>query len=164
MCFERTSYFHGSELGGVIWQVSAFMDVTESRFCTLRRERYETALLVVALVLMISAGAAAWASPKVDPSQFTVNMHVSKSYLEVLPDRPLNSVAQRLDVTIDGHHLVVDGRSAVGEKPEALFPVGDYKARVKKEGSDPNGAYWRQYEILLKDGSTWAGNVMSESE
>jgi hypothetical protein len=122
-------------------------------------------LLVVILVLAISAGGASgWASPKVDPSQFTVNMHVSKSYLEVLPDRPLNSVAQRLEVTIDGHHLVLDGRSAVGEKPEALFPVGDYKARVKKEGSDPNGAYWRQYEILLKDGSTWAGNVMSESE
>ena len=68
-------------------------------------------------------------------------------------------MAQRLDVTTDGHHLVLAGRSAVGKKPEALLPVGDYKARVKKEGSAPNGAYWRQYEVLLKDGSTWDGNL-----
>jgi hypothetical protein len=80
-------------------------------------------LPVVALVLAISAGdVAAWASPKLDPSQFTVNMHVSKSYLEVLPDRPLNSVAQRLDVTIDGHHLVLDGRSAVGRETGGAVP------------------------------------------
>jgi hypothetical protein len=122
-------------------------------------------LLVVALVLAtLYGGATAWGSPKVDPAQFTVNMHVSKSYLEVIPDRPLNSVAQQLDVTTDGHHLVLAGRSAVGEKPGALLPVGDYKARVKKEGSFPNGAYWRTYEILLKDGSTWAGDVVAENE
>jgi hypothetical protein len=122
-------------------------------------------LLAVALVLAISAGgAAAWASPKVDSSRFNVNIHVSKSYLELIPDRPLNRMAQRLDVTIDGHHLVLDGRSTVGKKPGALLPIGDYKARVKDEGSAPNGAYWRTYEILLKDGSTWAGEVLSESE
>ncbi len=119
-------------------------------------------LLVVVLVLMISSGGAAvWASP--DPAQFTVNMHVSKSYLEVIPNRPLNDVAQRLDVTTDGHHLVLSARPA-GKRQDALLPLGDYKARIKKEGNAPNGAYWRQYEILLKDGSTWAGDVMSESE
>jgi hypothetical protein len=122
-------------------------------------------LLAVALVLAISAGgAAAWASPKVDSSRFNVNIHVSKSYLEVVPGRPMNDVAQRLDVTIDGHHRVLDGRSTVGEKPEALLPVGDYKARVKKQGNAPNGAYWRTYEILLKDGSTWDCYVVGESE
>ena len=122
-------------------------------------------LLLVALVLMISAGgAAAWASPAPDPSQFAVNLHVSKSYLEIIPGSPLNSVAQRLDVTIDGHHLVLDGRSAWARRPDALLPIGDYKARVKREGSEPNGAYWRTYEFLLKDGSTWTGNVIAESE
>jgi hypothetical protein len=122
-------------------------------------------LLVVALVLAISGGGAiGWASPKVDPAQFTVNIDVSKSYLAIVPDRPLNDVAQRLDVTIDGHHLVLDGRPAVGKKPGALLPIGDYKARVKKEGTAPNGAYWRTYEVLLKDGSTWDADVIGESE
>jgi hypothetical protein len=122
-------------------------------------------LLVVALVLTISSGSAAvWASPA-DPSSFPVNVHVSKSYLEVIPDRPFNDLAQDMDVTIDGHHLVLDGRLAAGKKGQAwLLPVGDYKARVKKEGTAPNGAYWRTYEIRLKDGSTWAGNVSGERE
>ena len=123
-------------------------------------------LLVAALVLAISTGGAVGrASPKVDPSQFTVDIHVSKSSLEVIPDRPSNGVAQRLDVTIDGHHLVLDGFSAVRNKPGPwLLPVGDYKARVKKENTAPNGAYWRTYEVLLKDGSTWDGDVTGVSE
>jgi hypothetical protein len=122
-------------------------------------------LLMVAFVFAIAAGGeASWASPKVDPSQFTVDVHASKSYLVLVPGRPLNYLAQRLDVTIDGHHLVLDGRSAGSIKQAWLLPIGNYKARVKKQGTGPNGAYWRTYEVLLKDGSTWDGDVVGESE
>ena len=126
-------------------------------------------LLVVTLVLAISAGGAAWASPATDPSSFTLNIHVSKSTLEIVPDGKLNSLGQRLEVTIDGRHLVLEGNQIVGKKKIIggavwLLPVGDYKARVKKEDTSPSGVYWRQYEILLKDGSTWDGYVFGESE
>jgi hypothetical protein len=127
-------------------------------------------LLVVTLVLAISAGdAAVWASPATDPSSFTLNIHVSKSTLEIVPDGKLNSLGQRLDVTIDGRHLVLEGNQIVGKKKIIggavwLLPVGDYKARIKKEDTAPNGAYWREYEILLKDGSTWDCYVFGESE
>ncbi len=72
-------------------------------------------------------------------------------------------MTQRLYVTTDGHRLVLSGRPA-GKRQDALLPVGDYKARVRKEGNIPNGAYWRTYEVLLKDGSTWDGYVFGESE
>jgi hypothetical protein len=127
-------------------------------------------LLVVAIVLVISAGvAAAWASPAPDSSSFTVNVHVSKSLLEIVPENKLNALGQRLDVTIDGRHLVLEGNQIVGKRKIIggevwLLPVGDYKARIKKEDTSPSGVYWRQYEILLKDGSTWDCYVFGESE
>jgi lipoprotein-anchoring transpeptidase ErfK/SrfK len=123
-------------------------------------------LLMVALVLTISAGdAAGWASSPTDPSAYAVNIHVSKSYLEFIPAKPINNVVQRLDVRIDGHHLILDGAQVASKKNKPwLLPIGDYKARVKKEDTAPNGAYWRTYEILLKDGSTWDGDVVAENE
>jgi hypothetical protein len=127
-------------------------------------------LPAVAWVLAISCGGAvAWASSTADQSSFTVNVHVSKSSLEIVPDGKLNSLGQRLNVTIDGRQLVLEGNQIVGKKKLIggevwLLPVGDYKAKVKKEDTAPNGAYWRQYEILLKDGSTWDCYVFGESE
>jgi hypothetical protein len=98
-----------------------------------------------------------------------VNIHVSKSTLEIVPVNKLNSLEQRLDVFIDGRHLTLEGDGVVGKKKIIgvavwVLPIGDYKARVKKEDTAPNGVYWRQYEILLKDGSTWDCYVIGESE
>jgi hypothetical protein len=45
-----------------------------------------------------------------------------------------------------------------------LLPVGDYKAKIKSEETAPSGVRLRQYERLLKDGSTWDCYVMGESE
>lgn len=126
--------------------------------------------LLVTLVLAILTGAAVGsASPATDPSSFTVNLHVSKSALEIVPEGKLNTLGQRLDVTIDGRHLLLEGDAIAGKKKIIggevwLLPVGDYKARIKKEDTAPNGVYWRQYEILLKDGSTWDCYVFGESE
>jgi hypothetical protein len=126
-------------------------------------------LLVVALILVISAGGVVgWGAPA-DPSSFPVNVHVSTSKLEIVPGEKLNTLGQRLDVTIDGRHLVLEGNQIIGKKKFIggevwVLPVGDYKARIKKEDASPNGAYWREYEILLKDGSTWDCYVVGESE
>jgi hypothetical protein len=98
-----------------------------------------------------------------------VNVHVSKSTLEIVPVGKLNALGQRLDVTIDGRHLVLEGNQIVGKTKIIggevwVLPVGDYKARIKKEDTAPNGVYWRQYEILLKNGSTWDCYAFGESE
>ena len=121
------------------------------------------------LVLAVLVGSAGWASPVTDPSSFTVNVHVSRSTLEIVPWDKLSDLGQRLDVTIDGRHLVLEGNQIVGKKKIIgrevwVLPIGDYKARVKKEDTASNGVYWREYEILLKDGSTWDCYVFGESE
>jgi hypothetical protein len=127
-------------------------------------------LLRVALVLAMSAGGAvSWASPAADPSSFPVNVHVSKSMLEIVPQDKIPDLGQRLDVTIDGRHLLLEGNQIVGKKKFIgrevwVLPVGDYKARIKKEDTSSNGVYWREYEMLLKDGSTWDCYVFGESD
>lgn len=96
-------------------------------------------LLVVALVLATSTGGAVgWASPKVDPSSFPVTVHVSKSTLEIVPQGKIPDLGQRLDVTTDGRHLVLEGNQVAGKKliiggAVWLLPVGDYKARSRKK-------------------------------
>jgi hypothetical protein len=125
---------------------------------------------LVTLVLAISAGTAVGsASPATDPTSFAVNLHVSKSSLEIVPGEKQNTLGQRLDATIDGRHLVLEGNAIVGKtklfSPGMwLLPVGDYKAKVKSDDTAPNGVRLRQYEILLKDGSSWGCYVFAESE
>ena len=126
--------------------------------------------LLVTLVLAISAGTAVgWSSPATDPTSFTVNLHVSKSSLEIVPGEKVNTLGQRLDATIDARHLVLEGNAIVGKAKLFgtgmwLLPVGDYKAKVKSDDTGPNGVRLREYEILLKDGSTWDCYVFGESE
>ena len=122
------------------------------------------------LVLAISSGSAlGFAAPAPDASSFTVAMHVSRSKLEIVPDGKLNGLDQNLEVTVEGHHLTLAGNTIIGKRKMIgsdtwLLPVGDYKAKVLKEDTAPNGVYWREYQLLLKDGSTWNCYVIGESE
>jgi hypothetical protein len=78
-------------------------------------------------------------------------------------------MSQWLDATIGGHHIVLKGQTVKnGNRFEDgkfwILPVGDYMARVKKEDVGPSRAYWRTYQILLRNGATWDCDVVGESD
>lgn len=95
--------------------------------------------LVVTILFLMSS--LAWAG-STDPTDYTVNVHVSKSYYG-------SHGEQRLKVLIDGHKCEL---SATGDT--MLLALGDYKARLVKDEHRGTYAVHKVYEFLFPDKKT----------
>jgi hypothetical protein len=110
----------------------------------------------ISLLLLLLTASHCWAGPKPDPSQYTVNVHVSSSLN--IPTGNL-SEQQQLQVTIDGKKYVLQGGTGL-----MVLKTGDYRARVLKEETNNPVEYSRSYEFLFPNGETRKYYVYGEEE
>ena len=100
-------------------------------------------------MVMVLLSTIAWAAAEANPSNYTINVHVTSSIQR--------SGEVRLKVTIDGKKYELAGGGGL------LIP-GDYTARIVKDAH--NNEYeisYRMYELLLPDKKTkkyWVTGIM----
>lgn len=103
------------------------------------------------LVVLLLISALAWASP--NPAEYTVNVHVSSSRIDV------ERGYQLLNVVIDGKKYELASELRIGW----LLALGDYKAKlVKDEHSEYDSV--RVYEFLFSDKKTRKFEIVGQAE
>jgi hypothetical protein len=111
--------------------------------------------IALALLLLFSTFAGAVAEP--NPAEYTVNVHVSASYM--VSERDNNLYVQKLDVVIDGKKYELESEG-VG----MILALGDYKAKlVKDEHKTPYDSL-QVYEFLFSDKKTRKFEVVGQTE
>jgi hypothetical protein len=114
----------------------------------------------IIFVLLLFAPALTWAAKeKIDPTQFTVAIHVQPSRLAD-PCAPGCIWVQHLNVIIDGKEYELSDTIARTD----LLRVGEYKARIFKDETERPYEYQRTYEFLMPDGGTRKYVVVAETE
>jgi hypothetical protein len=121
-------------------------------------------VIILAAGLLGAGGSAAYA--KVNPDDFTINVHVkSSSAGQDCKDNPggrqVCKTTQDVKATIDGktYELLAEAYFSKG-----VLPPGDYKARVLGKETDSKQMLKRKYEFLLEDGSTRKFKVVGMEE
>ena len=107
--------------------------------------------ITLAVLLMLSAFGWAGTIPK--PADYTINVHVSKSYIGEHGE-------QKLRVIIDGTKYELVG----GSRPYMVLALGDYKAKLVKD--EHHGTYdsLQVYEFLFPDQKTRKFEVVGQME
>jgi hypothetical protein len=117
----------------------------------LNREARSTVRNIIVAVLL-SLSAFAWAEGNPKPADYTINVHVSKSFFGTRGE-------QKVNVIVDGkkYELVSTG-------DRWLLALGDYKAKLVKD--EHRGTYnsHRVYEFLFPDQKTRHFWVVGETE
>ena len=91
---------------------------------------------------------------------YPVKIHVSSSELEdECSSGPCMSF-QVLAVTIDGKKYKI--KSHISRT--AVFPTGDYQARIANQRTFPTSEYEREYKIRFSNGETAKFDVIGECE
>lgn len=119
-------------------------------------------------LMLVVAAATGVAYAKVDPSDFTVDIHVTGSTAGQTCRPNMSSGTtevckshQNLKAEIDGKKYDLSGETMF---PKGVLPVGDYKARITGKQKDSKQVLQRTYEILLEDGSTRKFKIVGEEE
>ena len=111
----------------------------------------------IALAILLSLSAFACAKENPNPSDYTINIHVSAS--EMLTAIGSGSL-QKLTVVIDGKKYELEGTAG----GQFLLALGDYKAKIVTD--EHRGAYdlLRVYEFLFPDQKTRKFAVVGVTE
>ncbi len=108
--------------------------------------------ITLAVLLLLSVHAWAWGDP--NPSEYTVNVHVSSS-------RQDNWYFQELNVAIDGKKLELRSEKAyVGR----VLALGDYRARLVQDEHKATYDSVQVYEFLFPDKKTRRFMVVGRAE
>ena len=108
--------------------------------------------IIVVVLLLISV--LAWARTGSDPAEYTVNVHVSSSRIDV------GRGYQLLNVVIDGKKYELGSELRLGR----LLALGDYKARIVKDEHKAAYDSVRLYEFLFPDKKTRRFLVVGQLE
>lgn len=106
--------------------------------------------IIVALLLFSCVSA--WAKENPNPTEYTINVHVSKSFIGTHGE-------QRVDAVINGKKYEL---AAAGDR--RLLALGDYKAKLVKDEHTGTSSSLRIYEFLFPDQKTRKFTVVGESE
>ncbi len=100
----------------------------------------------------------AWAGANPNPAEYTVNVHVSTSRMVIEG----SSIArqQKLNVVIDGKKYELESDIS----PNALLALGDYKAKLVKDGHRGKYDSVQVYEFLFPDSTTRQFRVVGQAE
>jgi hypothetical protein len=110
-------------------------------------------LTLVLLAISIST----WAAPTADESAYTINVHVSASYMvHEGNDSPYH---QHLSVVIDGKKYELRAGSI-----NARLALGDYKAKLVRDSHPTSYDSFQVYEFLFRDNKTRKFDVVGELE
>ena len=108
-----------------------------------------------------------WAAP--NPDDYPINVHVSSSHWVMEPTVIGPMGFQKLNVTIDGKKYELEALSTGGEIQNTrsgvpVFALGDYKAKLLKDGHKTTYEISQVYEFLLPDQKTREFLVVGQTE
>lgn len=107
--------------------------------------------IILAALLLLSAHA--WAGGNPDPAQYTINVHVSSSQIDI------ERGYQVLNVVINGKKYELGSELRISK----LLALGDYKAKLVKDEHSNTYDSFRVYEFLLPE-KTRQYAVIGQSE
>jgi hypothetical protein len=110
----------------------------------------------MALAVLLSLSAFAWAGTIPNPADYTINVHVSAS--RMVPESGVRF--QRLSVVIDGRKYELESDSV----PNMLLALGDYKAKLVKDEHKLTYDSYQIYEFLFPDQKTRKFIVVGQTE
>lgn len=123
----------------------------------------------IAFAILLLCSAVAWAGDP-NPSEYTINIHVSSSRLMIEPVSTSTSNVQRLGATIDGKKYelesVNNGRIpfTLGSYRPIVLALGDYKAKLVEDEHKPSYESYQVYELLFPDNKRARFVVVGQSE
>jgi hypothetical protein len=106
---------------------------------------------IALVVLLLSAFV--WAGTPPKPGDYTINVHVSKSYFGERGEQMVKAV-------IDGKKYEMAARP---DYP-MLLALGDYKAKLVKDQHRGTYSYQQEYEFLFSDQKTKKFRVVGQTE
>ena len=106
----------------------------------------------IAITLLI-VSTFAWAKDAPNPADYTISVHVSKSYFG-------ERGSQMVKAVIDGKKYELVARP---DYP-MLLALGDYKAKLVKDQHRGTYSYQQEYEFLFPDQKTKKFRVVGQSE
>jgi hypothetical protein len=106
----------------------------------------------IALAVLLSLSAFAWAGTNPNPADYAITVHVSKSYIGTHGE-------QKVSVIIDGKKYEL---AATGDT--MLLALGDYKAKLVKDKHKGTYGSRQVYEFLLPDQKTRKFHVVGQTE
>ncbi len=124
---------------------------------------------VFVLFMLLSSASLFAQETKPNPDDYTVNVHVRTSRLDISCDSTAGGgsscgFVQRLKVTIDGKKYELIGGFGFLNRGISVLRPGDYKARITKDDTSRTYEYVRDYEFLFPDGHKRKYMVDGESE
>ncbi len=112
----------------------------------------------LALVGLFCFATMLWAGVNPNPDDYNINIHVSSSRMTFLDNRIVGQ--QELNVVIGGKKYELRGSGTVN----ALFALGDYKAKLVQDSHRTAYDSDQVYEFLLPDKKTRKFRVISQTE
>jgi len=106
----------------------------------------------IAVAVLMLSSALAWAGTTANPAEYTINVHVSASYIVRERDQQLN--------------VVIDGKKYELESPGVgmLLALGDYKAKVVRDEHKEAYDSLKVYEFMFSDQKTRKFTVVGQVE
>jgi hypothetical protein len=101
-------------------------------------------------------------SPKVNPAEYTINVHVSYAQYD-----PTNGIYEILTATINGRHYQLEGFTSSARTfmhGNGLLNAGDYRARLTKDEHKTSFESLQAFELLLPDDTTRSFSVIGQGE
>jgi hypothetical protein len=106
----------------------------------------------ITLTILLLLSVLAWAGSNPNPADYTITVHVNKSYYCAHGE-------QKVTVVIDGKNYEL---AANGER--TLLALGDYKAKLVKDEHKGMYSFHQEYEFLFPDQRTKKFWVSGQSE
>jgi hypothetical protein len=107
---------------------------------------------IAALFVLLLAATFAPAAPA--PDDYSINVHVTSSYI-------LGGTGQGLDVVIHAKKYQLGGNLTKGP---SILALGDYKAKLVKDEHPTAYESRQEYEFLFPDNKTKKFEVLGQSE
>jgi hypothetical protein len=116
---------------------------------------------IVAVLFLLLGSTHAWAADKPNPAGYPIKVHISATHML------LNSDGYRLyaDAILDGKKFELAGWGVGVSSNYALIVPGDYLARLIKDFHNTDrSAIYKEYDVLLTDGTVWRCTLSGISE
>jgi len=108
----------------------------------------------ITLAIVLLGSVFAWAGAEPNPAEYTVNVHVSSSSIDI------ERGYQVLNVVIDGKKYELGSELRIGR----LLALGDYKARLVKDEHKTTYDSLQVYEFLFPDKKTRQFLLVGQTE
>jgi len=118
------------------------------------RCRNEASVKKVILAVLLLLSAHAWAAGDTNPAEYTINIHVSSSSIDI------ERGYQILNVVIDGKKYDLGSELRLGR----LLALGDYKAKLVKDEHQTTYDSRQVYEFLFPDKKTRQFLLVGQTE